>query len=875
MTDEIEPLALNLRQDSLLSVMLEPFRCVAFRTVVFIFAGGLVSGFLIDRIYPVVMPLAFEKISGECSREVNKKYPDQDQVLQTINSRNLSWFYIVDANNKVLADFAPHQPKFQAKPDGESSTVEWAGKSYFDAVSVLKNGNSLHTGFSMGPFFTVDLLSRPLSNSQGIPTAWLMAYMGALLLSAFVGINLVVSSPLRRLGEASQRLLDSDEAVINPLLAVGPYSASELSRFAENLKLLRVRFNQIVYAKLTKEHELKKERTELEKEKTNVKKEFDEHKAQAQQSISAFHTKNMEEDFLHSLAREIDTLSDMGKICRRILERLNDKFPSSITHGCFLIRGKKEKFSIEASIGFDDASIAEIDEQMDCFAIGEAIFHSGKYLTLDSDGLRVYRLTKVAEDNALNGAVAIPLTFNEKHLGLLLIFRSSEERLVAGRERILRNIGELSSRSLYRVAIYQQELEAARTDPLTGLYNKKFYYEIVPQIFEKIKKNPEEHPVSFVLLDGDHFKAINDTYGHQVGDSVLSELAKITESMTRSKEYGVRPGRSKDYVIRFGGEEILIIMEDTPAVNAVAVAERLRRAIENKVDWQGGLPHWTISMGVSTYPSDAKNIDELLLQADSALYYAKEELGRNKVVQYANVPKSFRSKKYNVINGDLGIFDPSALLQSIATAQKTGVLTVLGTDERKVWMMYENGKPVQARLEKFVGRAAIMEFITTFEEGSFNFQEMQTTATEFSQKLGAKSVNLEINKGLERCLMDSALAMDNYLLAKKVIRSTNVFVRLSDDHAQKIKDLSAKTELASKEELSAMAAILSQNDDNLLLSDIFKKLDHIPTAVLWRSAALLFERGVVIFETPQGQGISNLNFQRGLPNENLDKSTTA
>lgn len=164
--------------------------------------------------------------------------------------------------------------------------------------------------------------------------------------------------------------------------------------------------------------------------------------------------------------------------------------------------------------------------------------------------------------------------------------------------------------------------ESNLRDAMTGLHNRRFLEEYVETLVATNLRRKTQ--VSVLMLDLDYFKMVNDNHGHDAGDAVLKALAKV---LTQSV-------RSSDMVIRYGGEEFLIILQDTAEESADAVAEKIRISVEAlKVQVGGVTLQKTISIGISDFPKDSETFWQAVKYADVALYRAKEE-GRNRVVRF-------------------------------------------------------------------------------------------------------------------------------------------------------------------------------------------------------------------------------------------------
>lgn len=169
--------------------------------------------------------------------------------------------------------------------------------------------------------------------------------------------------------------------------------------------------------------------------------------------------------------------------------------------------------------------------------------------------------------------------------------------------------------------------ELSNTDPLTQLFNRRYMMEVLEKEIQRTFRKGS--PISLIIMDIDHFKKVNDVYGHQQGDTVLVNVAGLVK----------RHLRSYDVAARYGGEEFVGILPETPLDEAMVVAERVRVAVQ-QLTFAHKLQTLkiTISMGVATYPGPGvDSIDDIIRVADEALYRAKSE-GRNRVITLQPMP---------------------------------------------------------------------------------------------------------------------------------------------------------------------------------------------------------------------------------------------
>ena len=163
--------------------------------------------------------------------------------------------------------------------------------------------------------------------------------------------------------------------------------------------------------------------------------------------------------------------------------------------------------------------------------------------------------------------------------------------------------------------------DAATRDPLVGIYNRRYFTEsLTSEVAHSLRRDV---PLSLLMLDLDHFKRVNDTYGHLAGDQALIDIARLVQAYLRAG----------DTLARYGGEEFALILRHSPSSGAAVLAERLRRAVEQHAFAHEGRDfRLTVSIGIATLQGGSYGgADDLLRAADAALYEAKTR-GRNQVV---------------------------------------------------------------------------------------------------------------------------------------------------------------------------------------------------------------------------------------------------
>jgi len=224
------------------------------------------------------------------------------------------------------------------------------------------------------------------------------------------------------------------------------------------------------------------------------------------------------------------------------------------------------------------------------------------------------------KSRVINSLVISPVSLGKRVLGDIRIESKGKLSFSFEDLRVLSVIADIAGVSIDRAEVFQKVRELAIKDSLTGLYLRSYFNE---RLEKEIKRAfIDSSPIGVILADIDHFKRINDKYGHVVGDLVIKQLSRILKQSI---------GDSGNIVARFGGEEFIAFLISSSRKETVKVAESIRERIaSNPVVFRRNKISFTVSLGVAVFLEDAKYLEELIRKTDTALYKAKKS-GRNKV----------------------------------------------------------------------------------------------------------------------------------------------------------------------------------------------------------------------------------------------------
>ncbi len=782
-------------------------------------------------------PAPADKKKGKNDKAASKPAPVQKvpgprvsstQILEKMNEFHLSWYYLTDSKNKPLPQtkaFAPDLPSY----DDNSRSFEWAGQKYYESVADVVPGYKLHVGFYSGP--PVGLSREILEDA--VPLAVVLALLGATVAAAILLYVFSVMLPTYKLISHCKRR-DSGTGMTPGTLSIAGACKEILDlRMLVDAKYAAI--DERDSALRERDNTIRQLNTRFEKEMNEAKKEK-----------TVLYLKEAENQFVDRLSTSFDEHTSVTGISETLLKQLNTEFPNSFEYALFFTFNKKRDANLVSHIGFQNNPI-EVYKGLGVMRGLDEIAYDDGCEVIEPDKLAESQFKEIAQLTGATYVIKAPLKFQTRILGLLVLFFRGHAQSLEHISRILGRAANVGAKALNHIITYEEQVESSRTDELTGYPNKAYLPHLLPQLLEAGQgADSEKRPFSIFLVEGHDILALNEKYGRPAGDTIIQEFGRRIDKLLQQRRTETM-GSWGDHLIRYQGAQFLVVLRQVDSKKAINFGQRLRQVLEGE-PYPCGVGNWTVAIGITSYPDDSTNPDELIMNVETALSYARGQSERNKIAHINTVPKAFRSAKLaSNLGGSLDVFDPAALMQSLSISRKSGILTVTHPEGKMFWCFLENGKPVKARMGKFTGPAAIIEFLVLFDSGEFSFSDLTSVDRQTLDDIGKLPKSFDVPGSLERALMDGALARDHFTSAMALIKETALFVwpqpiAKNGDGFAKLKELK---EPPSPEEEKAMKEIINLANGKIQLKLIFERLDNLPTHTLWRGAALLLENDMI------------------------------
>lgn len=349
-----------------------------------------------------------------------------------------------------------------------------------------------------------------------------------------------------------------------------------------------------------------------------LKSKFDNYQANTELKLKNLSIRNMK------LEKDIDVLANIVEISKYINSFLSDENLIimindmilgllGVAHSTILHKDNNELIVKATNIKEKKLKLT-VDEE-------NYINSDESYLINNKAGIRRY------DGNGLNicSAMGMPIALRDKFFGFILVEHHLYNFFTKEHTKFLKAIANQISIALENSMLYRELQETAKRDSLLGIYNRRYFFELIEK---KVEKN-KDLPYAIIMIDFDNFKRINDVYGHQFGDRILIETTNVIAS---NLDEG-------DVFARYGGEELILYIDGfIDIVDVYNKIETIRNRIEHNIIEEGSLlKNITVSIGIGYCPRDGKSVNEVIKRADVLLYRSKK-LGKNKVT-YDDVEK--------------------------------------------------------------------------------------------------------------------------------------------------------------------------------------------------------------------------------------------
>lgn len=331
-------------------------------------------------------------------------------------------------------------------------------------------------------------------------------------------------------------------------------------------------------------------------------------------------TANMELLTLNRISAEISQTIDLRKLLHYAIVAITDSQLFEVQKKGGILIAEGDKLHLAAQLGHDEKFLEAHQELTfdDCLCglaarTGEPVVSSSS----ESDKRHTIHYEGMKE----HGHAVIPLKIADRVVGVMYLYLSAGASIDDRGLSLLTTIGNQLAVSIENARLFERTKELSLHDPLTGLANRNMMNDELQKAIAVSRRTAR--PVSVIMLDLDHFKRYNDTYGHRAGDRLLVKIASAISNEIREI----------DLAARYGGEEFLAILPDTSLESASLVAERIRNAIGTIENFPANATtpiFVTVSLGVATWDRRVTSEDMLIARADAALYSAKNH-GRNRV----------------------------------------------------------------------------------------------------------------------------------------------------------------------------------------------------------------------------------------------------
>lgn len=440
---------------------------------------------------------------------------------------------------------------------------------------------------------------------------YLVLEIVVIAIAATFGTHIFLDRPLKKLMSTMNRAEEGDFLVRAPVM-----SDDEIGDLSLAFNQMLSKLTDISANKIQADHDLI-----MVQEQLRLKSRLEEKSTIIERTNRALEHLVRDLSLIYEIGQEVNTIVDLDDLYAHITGTLK-KYLRINEFAILVFDEKKQELHVRAAYGFEDEE-----------AIMHTVFRTGEGVTglVAETGRKIYIKDTSRETRFLNykferptkasSFLSIPLLYKEDVLGVINFARHGISSFTYQDVKMLSLVANQVSLAIANARLYTRTRELSVRDELIGINNRRYFQQMLQMEWKRAIRFRRH--LSLVMVDVDHFKPYNDTFGHLQGDQALKQIGQLLK----------RNLREVDTVARFGGEEFVLLLPDTDKRGAIAVAEKVRLLAEGHnflTEDHKETRLITISAGVSTYPDDVEEMDDLIDHADIALYRAKEN-GRNRI----------------------------------------------------------------------------------------------------------------------------------------------------------------------------------------------------------------------------------------------------
>ena len=332
---------------------------------------------------------------------------------------------------------------------------------------------------------------------------------------------------------------------------------------------------------------------------------------QLEDRVSDLDQRHAEMVTLSEISDFLQACATVEEACHTITNLVETLFPDC-AGGIFITRPSGNRLELVSSWGRQPCSNTDFEPHR-CWGLRRGLMH---YVGQDRLSLRCHHIPA----NEATATLCMPMMAQGVTLGLLFLSTETPGGLPEPKQHLARTLAEQVGMAIANLKLQETLQHQSIRDPLTELYNRRYLEETFTQ--EIVRAERKQHAIGVIMLDIDHFKRFNDTFGHDAGDFVLQQVGTLLKENVRNS----------DIACRYGGEEMTLILPEATLAETTARAEMLRAALSQLCPHHHGQSLGTItaSFGVAAFPHHGSTVETLIKTADEALYRAKAA-GRNQV----------------------------------------------------------------------------------------------------------------------------------------------------------------------------------------------------------------------------------------------------